>query len=347
MKQMALFLRGKFLIFGTVLLTILICLVYSSKTGEKKDREKTSIVSVNDDETNRLRQENDELKRTLAEMKRENNAPKAALDKIKQENQELKRALTATISKNKQTAPPYAKSNKKKQTKNIYDPNRVNSLLAQFGSSTNADEKVKLLKSLGEMSLEQNPSVIKIVQDALDDPNSKVGYAAIKLLEGYDTPEILPAIAKALNVKYEETRIEALKHLSGIDDPRVGDLLDQALNNTSEDVRSTAIEMAESQPDTVELGILQKGLTSSYNDVKNEVVHALESRNDHKAVEILIEGLKDTNQNFRNEVNAGLSFLIDKEFKSYEEAKAWWDENKYKYDAELFEIEEKDGGKKQ
>lgn len=353
MKQIAL--SSKFFVCGgIVLLTILIFLLYSIKNHEKENSKKASLASVKDDEINRLRQENDELKRILAETKLQNSNFKASPNNItketqKQETQELKQPLKETKIKNEKLGPPAAKLgpsavklNQKSPIKNSYDQNRVNSLLAQFKASTNADEKVKLLKSLGEMSLEQDPAVIKVVQDALGDPDAEVGYAAIQLLEGYDTPEILPAIAKALKVGNEETRLGALQNLSnlsGIEDPMVGDLLGRALNDTSETVRSTALDMLEERPDSEQLPVLQKGLTSPYEDVKTQVVQKLEYRSDPKAVEILIEGLKDTNPDFRDEVSTSLFSLINKEFKSYKEAKDWWNQNKNKYDAELFEIE--------
>ena len=391
MKQMVLSSKI-FICCGIVLLTILIFLVYSIKNYEKENSKKTSMVSVRDDEINRLRQENDELKKTLAETKLQNSNFKASLGNItketqEQETQELKQPLKETkINDEKIESPnaslneknplknsydpnlmaspdniakeirklrhrlretkirdekirsPNAKLNKKNPIKKSYDPNLVNSLLAQFKSSTNADEKVKLLKSLGEMSLEQDPAVIKMVQDALDDPDSEVGYAAMQLLEGYNTPEILSAVAKALKVGNEETRLEALQNLSGIEDPMVGVLLSQALNDTSENVRSTAFDMFEERPDSEQISVLQNGLNSPYDDIKTQVVQKLEGRSDHKAVEILIEGLKDTNPDFRGEVNTSLSSLFDKEFKSYKEAKDWWNQNKSKYDAELSEI---------
>ena len=311
----------------------MVVLVYSIKNHEEGNSKKTSIVSVKDDETNRLRQENDELKRALAETKLQNSNLKASLDNITKENQELKQSLKE--AKDGKTGPLNAELNKKNPIKNSYDKNLVNSLLAQFRSSTKADEKVKLLESLGEMSLEQDPAVIKIVQDSLDDPDPEVGYAAIQLLEGYDTPEILPAIEKALDAEYEKTRMAALEDLPDIDNPMVGDLLNRALNDTSEDIRSTALDKIGERPDSEQLPILQKGLASPYEDVKTQAVQQLEDRSDHQAVEILIEGLKDANPDLHGKINASLSSMVDKEFESYQEAKDWWNQNKNKYDAEL------------
>jgi HEAT repeat protein len=343
MKKMVL--SSKFFICcGIVLLTILICLVYSIKNREEENSKIASMVSVKDDEINRLRQENEELKRTLAETKLQNSSFKASLDNItkktrEQETQKLKQSLKEAAIKGLKTGSPAAQLNKKSPVKTSYDKSQVNSLLAKFGSSTTADEKVEVLNALGEISPEQNSGVIKVAQDALGDPDSEVGVAAIELLDGYDSPEILPVVEKALKVEYEETRIAALEHLSDIDSPKVGDLLSQALNDTAKDVRTTALDMLDERPDSEQLPILQKGLTSPYEDVKTQVVQKLEDRSDHKGVEMLIEGLKDTNPDFRKEVNTSLSSLIDKEFKSYQEAKDWWNQNKRKYDAELSEIE--------
>jgi HEAT repeat protein len=335
-------LSSKFFIScGIVLLTILICLVYSIKNREEENSKIASTVSVRDDEINRLRLENEELKRTLAETKLQNSNFKASLDNItkktrEQATQKLKQTLKEAIIKGGKTGSPAAS---KSPIKNSHDKNLINSRLAEFGSSTNADEKVEALKALGEMSLEHDPAVLKTVQDALGDPDSEVGEAAIELLDGYDSTEILPVVEKALKVEYEETRIAALEHLSGINGSKVGDLLNQALNDTAQDVRTAALDMLDERPDSEQLPILQKGLTSPYEDVKSQVVQKLEDRSDHKGVEMLIEGLKDTNPDFRKEVNTSLSSLIDKEFKSYQEAKDWWNQNKRKYDAELSEIE--------
>ena len=128
--------------------------------------------------------------------------------------------------------------------------------------------------------------------------------------------------------------------LSGIDDPQTVELLAQALSDTSKNVRSAALEVAEGHGDNIKLGVMEEGIGSPYDDVKYEIVSLLEDRSDHIAVEVLIEGLKDTDPDFREEVNAALDFLIDEEFETYEEAEAWWIENKDNYDDELFLIED-------
>src|SRR4030042_4926857 len=113
--------------------------------------------------------------------------------------------------------------------------------------------------------------------------------------------------------------------------------------------RSTTLpEMSEQPPlkspekknDVIQLEVLAKGIISTHDDVKSTSVWLLQERSDHKAMDIIIEGLKDPNPTFREEINETLNFLINREFGSYDEAKIWWEQNKNKYDEDLFE---KDG----
>ncbi|MHC4532268.1 MAG: hypothetical protein ACYSXD_12020, partial [Planctomycetota bacterium] len=66
----------------------------------------------------------------------------------------------------------------------------------------------------------------------------------------------------------------------------------------------------------------------------------LEDRSDHAAVDVLIEGLKSQDPDFREEINEVLDFLIEEEFDNYEEALYWWDQNRDKFDDEVFRIDD-------
>ena len=82
------------------------------------------------------------------------------------------------------------------------------------------------------------------------------------------------------------------------------------------------------------------GIISPYPDVKEATILMLEEKADHKALEILFLGLKDSDSYFHELTNESLDFLINKEFKTYEEARSWWLANKNNYDENLFIIEE-------
>jgi HEAT repeat protein len=175
----------------------------------------------------------------------------------------------------------------------------------------------------------------------MEDPNTKVARAAIDLLADYETPDALPAIEQALKLADEETRIAAVEPLSAINDPQVIPLLTQALNDASADVRAAAMEaVQQNESDPIKLSILEKAMASPYSDVKHEAVSMLGDRSDHTAVDLLIEGMKDQDPKIREEVSDTLSFLIDQEFRTYQEAQAWWTQNKSKYDADLIRTDD-------
>ena len=296
------------------------------------------------DEVKQLRRENDELKKAVSEVP----ALKKGLERLKQENEALKNAMAKATATNEVLNNALADATKTKSPgnesyrkyKDKYQ-RKAAALLAKFDSASSVKAKLDFIESLSDLAFEQDPSVISVVRRALDDPNSKVARAAIELLEDYETPEILPAIEQALKLADEQIRIAAVEPLYAVNDPQVIQLLAQALNDTSAEVRAAAIEVVqEHDSDPIKLSIMEKAIISPYDDVKYEVVSMLEDRSDHIAVELLIEGLKEQDPKFREEINESLNFLIDQEFKTYEEAQAWWTKNKDKYDAELIRIDD-------
>ncbi len=316
-----------FAIYGLVLSLCLACIGCSKSDNNKEDKAPPSQVAskektqMSPEETERLKQENENAKKAIAEVL-------AVMEKEElsnEKNEELKKAVSKLIDVNEQ-------SEKYHQEKA-----KTQDLIAKFESATSSQEKLDFIESLSELSSEQDLSVIGVVQRALDDPDLEVARAAIELLENYNTPEILPAVERALSIVDDQIRTDALMSLSGIDNAEVCELLIQALGDNSKNVRATALKVASEHSDRIELGVLEKGIVSSYVDVKYASAWLLQDRSDHSGIEILFGGLKDTNPEFREEVNETLNFLINQEFETYDEAITWWGENKNNYDNELFE----------
>lgn len=360
--------------YWIILSLVLVCTGCSPKSNQQKQDQTSSEkpsqsteVSYSE-EIKQLRQENDELRKTIAgvipfldEVKKlkqqkdeiekvvsEISALKSEVQKLKQENDALRNVIAKTAQTNDALKNALAKIDATKEPgsegyqkyKDKYE-SKAAALVAKFESSNSVEAKLKFIKSLSTSSFNQDLSVISVVRKALSDPNSKVARAAIELLEDYETPEILPAIAQALKLEDEQIRIMALAPLSAINDPQVIELLAQALSDTSEEVRAAALEVVqEHESDPIKLSIIEKGITSSYDDVKYEVVSMLQDRSDHIAVELLIEGLKDKDPKIREEINETLDFLIGQKFKTYQEAQTWWTQNKSKYDMDLVRIDE-------
>jgi outer membrane murein-binding lipoprotein Lpp len=263
------------------------------------------------------------------------------IQRLQKENNELRKLLSEAIAKAKGNGlAALSVSDRKEFNKQAKE--RAKAVIAEFDSEISRRGKIELIDSLSELAQAQALPVIDVVRKALADPDPKVGRAALKLIKNYETPEIIPIISQAIKSRDEQTRIDALAPLANIDNPQVVDLLVEALDDTSEEVRSVALEAAQEQGDDIQLNVLEKGIVSSHKDVKSEALSLLEDRSDHASIEIIVTGLLDEDLKFREEVNSVLDFMIDQEFENYETAIDWWDENKHKYDEDLFEIDEDD-----
>jgi len=197
--------------------------------------------------------------------------------------------------------------------------------------------KVEFLESLSSLSEQRDPAILPTIQKALASSDPDVSLAASKLLKNYKSPEVLPIIEQALLSSSDEVRVNALEPLGNINDPLAVDFLINALNDKSEAIRSQVLEIAGEQEGEIELAVLSAAMSSNYDDVKYEALSLLEFRGDSDVVPIVIEGLKDLDLKYVEETNSVLNFLIDREFQSYEEAVVWWEQNKDKYDEDLFE----------
>ncbi|MBP7051328.1 MAG: HEAT repeat domain-containing protein [Phycisphaerae bacterium] len=315
-----------------------------------------------------LRQENDHLKKAMAQatlvldevkMLRQNNedlrqavsgVPSLQLEveRLRRENETLQStrnaANTADELVNNAAADIPARQQAAEESYRRYLNScrqRAASLLARYDSAGSVKVKLEFMESLADSASRQDPAVVGVIRKALADPDSTVVRAAADLLAEYETREILPAVEQALMLADEQVRIAAVNPLSAIDDLQVIRLLMGALDDTSVEVRRTALgEVDEHASDPIKLSVMEAAIASPYDDVKRGVLSMLESRSDHIAVELLMEGLKDPDPGFRTETGECLSFLIDQEFKTYEEARAWWTSNKDRYDAELVRIDE-------
>jgi hypothetical protein len=216
----------------------------------------------------------------------------------------------------------------------------VTSVMNELNGNASPDQKIKLLESLSELAGSQDPALLAVIQRGLSDSYPDVRTAAANLLNNYHNPDAIPLISEALDNPDKNTRLAVLNSLEEITDPGISGIYLKAIGDQEEDIRSAAMTKlgsADQLPDDTLLAIYGSAIVSPHTDVKKETLSLLELRGDHKSIDIVIEGLKDADSEFVEDVNSTLSFLIDKEFSSYNEAKNWWSKNKDKYDENLME----------
>jgi len=341
-----------FVTYWVILSLCLACIGCSSKTDqdEKQDEMAPSPtasaqrtqVSL-EQQVQALKQENAELKRTLAESL----TLKEQVQKLRQQNDELKRVLTDALGKAEKAKPAEPEGEELEKAvaaavdteQPIVSNEKTDAMVAEFESAGSTEEKLKFLRSLGRLAAGQDSSVIGVVRRALSDPDPEVGRAAVKLLAGYRKPGILPVVEQALSSEDQQIRMRALVPLRGINSPEADRLLVQALSDPSKDVRYAALVMTGEKSDATKLSVLSTGITSPHEDVKYAAVSILGGTGDPAVVDVLLEGLNDSNPDFRNAVNAILRLLINQDFDTYDEAQAWWAKNRNSYDNDLFETE--------
>jgi hypothetical protein len=216
----------------------------------------------------------------------------------------------------------------------------IDTISNELSGTSDNEKKVELLRSLFDRASEHDPCIIGIVQNQVTDKDGNVATAAIELLQGYESPEVLPAVAEAMKHPDEDVRLAAVNLLLDINDPQTGKLLSSALSDKSEDIRSTALDEIKYKDTDVQFKVLDTAISSPYSDVKEESIFMLQYIGGPRAVDTLIEAMRDKDPEFRQTAASAISTLIDKDFTSYREAKAWWRQNKDKYDEDLNLIED-------
>lgn len=346
---------GKFhssILFFIVMSLPLVSLSCSSKNDQADKEKDTSQSSTVDKNTQSLSEEIAQLKRENAELKKtlsENLDNEKELKRLKTQNEQTRQAISEIIALIKQSDVVDTKNERFKKalarlmalededSEPIEQNTDAMALVKQYESLSSTEEKLKFLDSLEELAAVRDLAVLSVVWKALDDTDPKVGRAAILLIGDYRNPDILPVIEHALQSTDEQIRSDALTPLANINDPQVSQVLIQAIEDTAQDVRRNALLITKEKEDDIQLPVLEKGIVSVNKDIKFGSASLLEDRGDPPAMDIIIEGLKDPDPEFREEINEVLNFLVSKEFSSYEEARSWWNQNKNRYDEELFE----------
>jgi len=209
---------------------------------------------------------------------------------------------------------------------------RLSQLLNQ---TTDREAKLSLLAELEGLGGDQ---VISLLQRQLDDPDREVRLAALSQLAELADPAAIPAVDKALGDQEPEVREAALEVLDAIEEPNVcAPLLSRALADAEEDVRDAAFSVLDNKSVEEQHLVFAESITSPFKDVRERTVDMISYNPSPRAFEILLEGLKDRDQEIVDEVKWTLDYFVSEEFTSYDQARAWWEKNRHRFDDELYE----------
>jgi hypothetical protein len=209
---------------------------------------------------------------------------------------------------------------------------RIGELLA---ATQDADEKIALLMELDGFT---GPGVVDLLMRELDHGDSDVKLAILAILSDLADPTVIPAVDKALADQDPEIREAAIEVLGAIEEPMIcAPLLARAIADDSEDVRDIAFSVLDDKLPEEQHIVFDESIASPHKSVREQTVDMISFNPSHRAFEILIRGLNDPDPEIVDEVKWTLDYFVSEEFETHDEALAWWQKNKHRFDEELFE----------
>jgi hypothetical protein len=148
-------------------------------------------------------------------------------------------------------------------------------------------------------------------------------------LKGADSHTVIDKVMTALNNPDPEVRQEALEALEDVGDEAINGPLLKALADENPDVRESAMDLMNDIESPIILPSLEQVLVAGDEDMRAVALSILEDIPDPRAVDLIIEkGLLNYNNKISQEAYDSLEWITDQEFKSYDEARKWWDANR-------------------
>ena len=205
-------------------------------------------------------------------------------------------------------------------------------MIRRFGKAE-ADEKVELLAEMG--TLAYGRELLPFLHGLLTtEPEAEVRLAALELLAGNTTEEILPLLRVGLVDADEDVRLRsvlAAAHVSGELDVFLAEVFGHAEENT----RLAGLDILEHQPVTSRVRGLGLAMDSGRRELQLAAVGQLQFESNHQAVEALLRHVEAADEEVREGVRFTLRFLLEEDFESVAAGRAWWQAHKREFDAEL------------
>lgn len=209
---------------------------------------------------------------------------------------------------------------------------------AKLAATRDPDEISSLLDELEREDV-RSAELVGIAREALQSSSEDVRESAFRLLADFDSPDALALVLNAMRDESEAVRAAAVETLRFVDDPKVEGILKRALDDESADVHTAVFEVLQTQPDDTKYPVLEYAMGLADPNIGFDAVAMLTDCSTHKAVEILIKALDSKNEDTVINASSALTFLVGQDFDTAAEAKAWWQTNKKRFDAELQEKE--------
>lgn len=206
-------------------------------------------------------------------------------------------------------------------------------LQRQFWDDASSDRRLEIIDEVEASCYGEQLLAFAEKLMAMEDESLRV--RAVELLAGNTTSEIIPILEKALRDPSDEVRSAAVAAVGQVRDDAVVGFLGKAFEDENPNIRLSGLNVIDAQTEERKLKIFARALEATAVDVQTAAVGALEVESTPRSVEVMFTGLDAADPSVRNEARFSIDFLLDHEFSTAAEARAWWSENKHKFNHDL------------
>ncbi len=213
------------------------------------------------------------------------------------------------------------------------DNTALKRLTDEFWSTAAQARRVEILEEI-ESSF-YGAAVLPLVANVIALRDETLSMRALEMLAGNVSAAILPVLDSALNDQSEEVRWAAINAVTQVRDEAVVEFLVRGFEDSSADVRLAGLNVIDEQTMERKLRILARALQATHADVQMGAIDALQVEMTPRSVEVMFAALDATDPKVRELARFSIDFMVDREFSTAAEARAWWAENKRKFDSDL------------
>lgn len=176
----------------------------------------------------------------------------------------------------------------------------------------------------------------------LSSENQEVRQAALAVLAGSGPLGLAKAWDAVRGEKDPEAKLVVMRLAAEKDGEGLAALLKEGLESNHPQLRYEAVELVEplqEKDDPVRREVLQESVKSPHSDVALAALEQLTEDPRKADLVILFDGLSHPDEEVSSSARGTIDFLIDHEFQTADEARAWWKENEKSFDDELTPVE--------
>ena len=176
------------------------------------------------------------------------------------------------------------------------------------------------------------------VSTYLPSENQEVRQAALAVLAGSGPMGLAKAWDAVRSGKDPEAKLIVMRMAAEKDGEGLAALLKEGLESDHPQLRYEAVELVEplqGKNEAVRREVLQASVKSPHSDVALAALEQLTEDPRKADLVILFDGLSHPDEEVSSSARGTIDFLIDHEFQTAEEARAWWQENGKSFDDEL------------